>query len=198
MTQTVPGESPKALPLRSSAGTTLACESRCIFGGKCHNHTNNVTGKECECPGNGIKEMICNVGAHLEHGRKIMTNFSSVFNSFSIYSAEMASSMVSSSRTQSASDPAPLHAQYVDKPSSAPGNSSSSKQHDSVPVLSSSTTIVSPLRSSSAVVTFSSSVDNKIAAMAKKSSGTLRPSDFRVGVLHFGLIALARNVFMNT
>ena len=191
MSQTVPGESPKALPLRYSAGTKLGCESRCVFGGKCRNHTNDVTGKECECPGYGIKEMICNVGAHLEHGRKITTSFSSVFNSFSVYSTEMAPSMVSSSRTQSASDP-PVHAQYVEKSSSVPGNSSSSKQHDSFPVLSSSTARVSPLLFSSAEVTFSSSVDNKIAAMAKKSSGA-----FRV-VLHLGLIALARNVFMNT
>lgn len=62
MTQTVPGEipgeSPKPLALRSSAWTGSDCGRNCASDGKC-NPIDEVTRKECECPGNVNEELIC-------------------------------------------------------------------------------------------------------------------------------------------
>ena len=58
VTQTAPGESPRPLALRSSEWTGSDCESYCAPGWKC-NPIDDVTGKECECPGYGNEEPIC-------------------------------------------------------------------------------------------------------------------------------------------
>ena len=58
LTQTTPGESPKPLALLYSWWTGAHCKSYCSFGGKC-NPIDDVTRKECECPGYGNESSIC-------------------------------------------------------------------------------------------------------------------------------------------
>lgn len=58
VTQTAPSESPRSLALRSSAWTGSDCGSFCAPGWKC-NRIDDVTRKECECPGYGNDETIC-------------------------------------------------------------------------------------------------------------------------------------------
>lgn len=225
MTQSVPGENPKPLPLRYSAGTGQACESRCAFGEECGNHKDDVTGKVCECPGYGIKELICKrhaslASTHLAHAQTNKTSSSSGFISTQVFSTKFTPSLVSSSQTrynsstatsslsiaestraQSSSHNTRVRAHHVDKgflknqPSSVPGISSGTKQYGSFPVPSGSITPVLPMSSSSVEVSFSSSVNNKVAAMAKKSS-VFRLAGSGV-VLFAGLLAAIQNNIMH-
>ena len=213
--QSVTGKSPKALPLQSSEGTGQICDSSCAFGGKCSHHTDDVTGKECECPGYGIQELMCKRPVSTAH--TIKTSFSSGFNSthvspikvtpalFSASQVRVLSTATSSSnvvktssRTQSVS--VRVHAQYVDvgvlhQESSEAGNSSFSNQHGPVPVRSSSVSQVSPPPSPSTVVGFgSSSVNNEVAAMVRKSSSVCIAGS--CVALNLALIATFQN-FMN-
>ena len=64
VTQTAPGESPRPLALRSSSSTGSHCESYCAPGRKC-NTINDVTRKECECPGYGNDDPICKLHTSL-------------------------------------------------------------------------------------------------------------------------------------
>ena len=58
MTQTTPEHSPKPLVLRHSEWTGANCQSQCSSGRKC-NPIDDVTRKECECPGYGNDALIC-------------------------------------------------------------------------------------------------------------------------------------------
>ena len=58
VTQTAPGENSRPLALRSSEGTGSDCESYCVPGWKC-NPIDDVTRKECECPGYGNEKPTC-------------------------------------------------------------------------------------------------------------------------------------------
>lgn len=81
VTQSVPGGSPRALPLRHSAGT---CESRCASIGKCHPLRDDVSGEGCKCPEYEVDELMCKtrspVGLHYTHSHAITASLSSEYH----------------------------------------------------------------------------------------------------------------------
>lgn len=192
MTQTAPGESPKPLTLRYSVETGTDFESCCASGGKC-NPIDDVTRKECECPGYEKEELICKrqlyssvaninlMASSSTPSKSTQMAFSSkdtpglVFSSQTNVEATSSSKIIERStptRAQSASkhaqDISGLKAQHADvaylrQPSSVPGHSSHSQQLGSVPA---------PTRSFPPVALLTS-VDGNSSAMAKKSN-TLR------------------------
>ena len=199
--QNSPGESPKPLPLRYSAGTGQGCESRCVFGGKCDNHIDDDTGNECECPGYGIKELTCKphkspVSNYLMHAQTITTSSSNRFNGSKTFFSEITPSLISSSQSrvlftvtsltnivESSTRPQSASDRAVE---SVPRNLTSSEQHGWASVTAG--------LSRSADVSFSSSVDNKAAVMAKKSIAfSLTGSCISI---YLGLIVLFQNDFI--
>lgn len=187
MTQTAPGESPKPLTLRYSAETGTDFESCCASGGKC-NPVDDVTRKECECPGYGNEELIYKrysslsninlMASSLTPSKSTQMAFSSKdtpglgFSSHANVKAMSSSKIIERStptRAQSVSkhaqDISGLKAQHADvaylrQPSSVPGHSSHSQQLGSVPA---------PTRSFPPVALLTS-VDVNSSAMAKKSN----------------------------
>lgn len=202
VTQTPPGESPKSLALLSSAWTGSDCESYCAAGRKC-NRIDDVTGKECECPGYGNEEPICKLvisrstddlantimasSSTLPQAVQMTSSkstpvlsYSSQSNIEATSSSQITDSSVPTS-TQSASkhvqDSSGVEAQYVDvvylHQRSSVPGNSSLPQP--LGLVSASTSSFPPvgLFSNSVEVRRNSSVDNNGSAMAKKGS-TLR------------------------
>lgn len=95
--QTVPGESPRPLALRSSAWTGSDCESFCAPGWNC-NRIDDVSPKECECPGYGNDETICKL--HLSRSNNelatIITASSSILSQSFQITANMSTPVLSS------------------------------------------------------------------------------------------------------
>lgn len=216
VTQSVPGGSPRALPLRHSAGTGKTCESRCASIGKCHRLRDDVSGEGCECPEYEVDELMCktrsSVGSHYAHSHTITATLSSEYHPATwktsfivtpglvssrqsrILRTTTAPSIIAGSSTQtlSTSD----HAQNADNTSSVPRNSSSFSRQGLAQVSFSSISLISPHLSSSDEVAFSSSIDSKLAAMAKKSSVS-RPSTFGVVLCVGVMIVPVQMIIMN-
>ena len=199
MIQTAPGESPRPLALRSSAWTGSDCESFCAPGWKC-NRIDDVTRKECECPGYGNDDTICKL--HLSRSNNelatIITASPSILSQSVQITANMStpvlsttsytnikvtsSSKITDSSTPTSAQSVPKHVQdssgvssveYLDQRSSVPGNSTRPARSLDFVFASTSSFPLNGLSSNSIEARPDPSVDNNGSAMAKKGS-TLR------------------------
>ena len=197
MTQTAPDESPRPLALRSSAWTGSHCESYCAPGRKC-NPIDDVTRKECQCPGYGKEEPIC--VPHTSRSKDdpiIMASSSTLSQTVQMTSNKITpklssasqtnvdatfSSKINDSATPTSTQSASKHAQdssgvkaryvdvaYLDQQSSVPGNSSHPQP---LGLVSASIRLSTPDKvfPSLVKVRLNYSVDNNGSAMAEKGS----------------------------
>lgn len=194
VTHAVPGGDPEELPLSSTKGTTQACQSHCSIGEKCNKETDDVTEKECECPGYAINRLMSKcetpITPNLAHAHTYTTSFSREQDSLRLYytpmfvnstqprilSTEMVLSdiTVGSTGTHSVSTHVPEHAQIGNKTSLIPGRSSSLKLYSAV--LSTST----------------STVKNEVAAIAKENSAFCPRGHYII--FYLGLLVLLKTV----
>lgn len=207
VTQTAPGESPRPLALRSSSWTGSHCESYCAPGRKC-NPIDDVTRKECQCPGYENEDPICML--HTSRSRDDLATIILASSSTLSKSVEMTSNKstpklssaiqtnveaTSSSKTtdsatptstQSASkhvqDSSGVKAQYVDvaylDQQSSVPGNSSHPQP--LGLVSASTRLFTPdeVFPSSVEVRPNSAVDNNSSVMEKKGSTSRILSSF--------------------
>ena len=207
VTHNAPGKPPEPLPLRNSLETGRFCESQCIFGGKCDNHTDDVgkSDEECECPGFEVEKELC--GENLTHAQKSLSigfnktdafsttvtpnlmssrqikalattahaqkSLSIGFNKTDAFSTTVTPNLMSSRQIKALATTASLlnTATNPSRDIATQAYSTSSRQRGSTAFsASSSITSISAKPSSSTAGPFSSSIDNQVPVMQKKSS----------------------------
>lgn len=167
VTHNAPGKPPEPLPLRNSSETGRFCESQCIFGGKCDNHTVK-SDEECECPGLEVEKEICR--ENLTHAQK---SLSIGFNKTDAFSTKVTPNLMSSRQIKALATTASLlnTATNPSQDISTQAYSTSSRQRGSAAFSASSSIIsISAKPPSSTAGPFSSPIDNQATVMPKKSS----------------------------
>lgn len=170
VTHNAPGKPPEPLPLRNSLETGRFCESQCIFGGKCDNHTDDVgkSDEECECPGFEVEKELCR--ENLTHAQK---GLSIGFNKTDAFSTTVTPNLMSSRQIKALAATASLFntATNPSRDIATQAYSTSSRQRGSTAFSASSSIIsISAKPSSSTAGPFSSSIVNQVPVMQKKSS----------------------------
>ena len=199
VTQTAPGENSRPLALRSSAWTGSHCESYCASGWKC-NPIDDVTRKECECPGYGNEKPTCKLPLSKSNddlATMIMASSSTLSQSVQMTSNKStpklssavqthvkatSSSKITDSATPTSTQSASKHVQESSEVKAQYVGVAYLDQHSSAPgksshpqplgLVSASTSLFTPdgVFPTSVEVRPNSSVDNNGSAMAKKGN----------------------------